>query len=128
MGLGVVGGAEVSRKDYSGLKATASRLIDRFGQDATLSKQGADTGQPWDPEPGASVTSAIVLCDIGYSLVNRNETIIQKGDRRVLISAAGSEPVVGDEVIVESQTYGVIESMPLTPGGTVLLYEVMLRK
>jgi hypothetical protein len=118
----------MSRKDYSGLKATASRLIDKFGQDATLSKQGADTGQPWDPEPGAATTSAIILCDIGYSLVNRNETLVQQGDRRVLISAAGSEPVVGDEVIVESVTYTLVESMPLTPGGTVLMYEAILRK
>ena len=118
----------MSRKDYSGLQATASRLIDKFGQDATLSKQGADTGQPWDPEPGAAVTSDAILCDIGYSLMNRNETLVQKGDRRVLISVIGSAPELGDQMIVESVTYNIIDLMPLSPGGTVLLYEAMLRK
>lgn len=126
----------MARFDYSNLQSTAQRLIDQFGQDATLIKPGipeSDATQYDDPP--ADSESAIVLVELEFSLLRRvsaisqgGASLVQQGDKRWLVSTSRLAPAVEDEISLGGVAYQVINSDPLSPGGTVMLYEVQARK
>ncbi|MDT8321524.1 MAG: hypothetical protein RQ826_13445, partial [Xanthomonadales bacterium] len=65
--------------DYGPIKAVADSLIDQFGKPATLI-QTMQSGPEFDPVITETQT-AIVLVESGYSLTNRNESLVQAGDK-----------------------------------------------
>jgi hypothetical protein len=113
--------------NYRPLLATANRLIGNFGKPAIISRQGEATGPAWNPQPGLATDRDTLCVELSYSLTNRNESLIQRGDKLLLLRA-GVEPAVGNTITVDAITYQVIDVQPLNPGGTVMLYEVQARK
>ena len=111
---------------YANLQATADRLIKRFGKSAMLETEGAPTGPEWNPQPGPAVLTPITVVETGYSLTDRNETLIQSGDW-VGIADSQVEIVRGAVLLVGGKRLRVAEVEPLNPGGTVLLYQVVAR-
>lgn len=111
---------------YDGLQATATRLIKQFGKAASLETEGAPTGPEWDPQPGAPVLTPITVVETGYSLTNRNETLIQSGDW-VGIADSAVAIVQGAALLIGGRRLQVVEVQAINPGGTVLLYEVVGR-
>jgi len=111
---------------YNRLQATATRLIAQYGKSATLETEGAATGPEWDPQPGAPVLTPITVVETGYSLTNRNETLIQSGD---WVGIADSAVAIkqGAVLLVDGRRLQVVEVQAINPGGTVLLYEVVGR-
>jgi len=110
--------------DYSSLKETADRLIARFGKSATLVTL-TNSGTDYDPTVTES-TTAITLVEIGYSLTNRNESLVQVGDKIFLVQAA-AEPATDDKIRLDGADYNMVDAQPLSPGATVMLYEVQAR-
>lgn len=116
--------------NYDRAKATAERLIARFGQAMTLTVPGATTGPAWDSTPGAPVTHTCTGCVLDYSVYERNDALIQAGDRKVLLSTDGLS-VVPDPahwITVGGQDMAIIKVAPLNPGGTTVLYELQVRR
>lgn len=111
---------------YTNLRATATRLIGQYGKTATLTKPGATTGPEWDPTPGTPTDYTVNLVELGYSLTNRDATLIERGDKMLLIEAE-VEPVLEDTITVDGGVLRLIDVQPLNPGGTVLLYEAQAR-
>lgn len=107
--------------NYARLNATAQRLIDENGKGATLYR---DTQTGPDHNPTVTTTTyAVRMVETGYSITNRNETLINAGDKVGMISSAGEAPQMSDKIEIDGTKYSFADLKPLNPGGTVLLYE-----
>lgn len=113
------------RYDYGPLKATAERLIHRFGMAATLETAGAATGDPWNPTPGAVTQTEVQVVQGFERLRDAAGTLVGRTLHTLTIStSAGVVPQKADRIQVDGQWVEIDEVRPVSPGGTDLLYEV----
>lgn len=114
---------------YTRLEATARRLIDKYGKAAQVEREGAPTGPPHNPQPGAPTTHDCKIADIGYSLTNRNETLILVGDKVGIMSTdIDVVPALTDKLLIDGEVYNFLDVAPLNPGGVTLIYEYHARR
>lgn len=113
--------------NYARAVQTASRLIALFGADATLLR-ASTSGPAYDPVT-TETEHACVAVALTYSLLERATTLVQEGDRRILISTAGLTitPTTADRLTFGGVTYSLQSVDPLSPASTVLLWEVRAR-
>ena len=111
---------------YARLNATARRLIAKYGKSATLVRlsQSGPAHNPTITETEYTIT----LADIGYSVTNRDQTLVQVGDKQGIISTAGETPLFEDKIEIDGQRYSFVDRKPLNPGGTTLLFDYHVRK
>jgi hypothetical protein len=116
--------------DYAKARATAERLLGRFGQAMTLVVPGAATGDPWNPTLGAPVSHACKGVVLDYSVHDRKNTLILAGDRQVYLSTEGltATPDPAHKLTIGGETLAIVEVKPLNPGGTTILYEIQVRR
>lgn len=126
--------------DYAKSRATASRLILRFGQPATLRKI-ENVGDEWTPTQTETDTT-ITAVDLNEQVRDNSGTLVGRTRRTLYVStSAGIAPAKGDKVFVgldkgavaaltEQEQSEVIhevdEVRPLAPGGTDVFWEVDL--
>ena len=111
------------------LRATASKLMAKFGGTATIRR--VTTGA-YNPTTGtisqASSDIAVrgVLQDVNLREVN---DLIQATDKRLLIAAADltAPPTTADEVLISGTTYQVIRVDTIEQDNTAITYELILR-
>jgi hypothetical protein len=102
--------------DYSGVRASAQRLIDRFGANFTFTREAAGA---YDPTTGStsttttSYTTNIVWLE--YSKDEVDETTIFRGDAK-LVCDGQVEP--DDTVVYQNETWRIIDTSPLNPTGS----------
>ncbi|WP_343649484.1 hypothetical protein [Stenotrophomonas sp.] len=114
---------------YDRMRATAERLIARFGYATQLERDGAPTGPPHNPQPGPATQHDCTVVELDYSLTDRDATLVLKGDKLGLISTAVDiQPGKDDRLLLGGQLYHFIDLQPLSPGGQVLLYEFHARR
>lgn len=115
---------------YARLEATARRLIKDKGLAAALLRAGTPTGPAHDPQPGADVRTGCYLVETGYSLTDRDATLVEQGDKLGLISTelGGYVPEKTDRLEIDGEEYHLVDIKPLAPGGTTLLYEFHARR
>ena len=111
---------------YARLEATAKRLLASYGKPAAIVREER-TGPPHAPVV-TQVEHPVVLVETGYSLTNRNESLVQTGDKLGLISTAGEAPQLDDVLRLDGADYRFVDLQPLNPGGLVLLYEFTARQ
>lgn len=111
---------------YSRLESTATRLIGSRGKSAVLVRL-TTTGPAHNPVT-TPVEHDIKLVETGYSMTNRDTSLVQQGDKLGLISTAGEAPQLSDQIRIDNVLYNFIDVEPLNPGGTTLLYEFHARK
>ena len=122
---------------YTRLQATANRLLRGKGQSLTLTRITAGT---YDPATGG-MTGATTSTQSAYGAIfdygakQIDGTLIKAGDKQLLLSAfktdgaALTAPVLGDTVSIGGVTYTLVEPLKeVNPAGTVVMYEVNLRK
>lgn len=113
---------------YDRLEATAKRLIDKYGFGADLLRQGPPTGPPYAPVPGVDVPHPCRIVETGYSLTNRDATLVVAGDKLGIISTdIDVVPALSDRIEIGGQQYHFLDVAPLSPGGQTLLYEFHAR-
>jgi len=110
--------------DFARLKATADRLIARFGKTAVL-VSFETSGPDFDPTV-TETTTDITLVELSYSLTNRNESLVQSGDKLFLVQADAA-PSLDDKIRLDGVDYAMVDVQPLSPGPLVLVYEVQAR-
>lgn len=112
--------------DYSRLRSTADRLIERFGQPATLHKPGGrdETTYPIVILPGTSSPCTVVVSS--YSALERAASLIEEGDVKLMIRADVT-PTTADRIEIATATYALQSVRQINPGGTVLYYEAQGR-
>ena len=115
--------------DYQRTAATAERLIKDAGQALTLTREVAGG---YDPDIGATHTTVTASGDgvlLNYSAHNIDGTLIEVGDCKLFIGPSLSvQPIAGDLIAVGGESWRVVASRPLSPGGTVLLHECQVRR
>ena len=117
--------------DYANSAATALRLLTRFGQALTVTREtpgaydpvtgtdAAGTSQTWTPQG----------VKLDYSQREVDGTSIKAGDQRVYMSAeAGLDPEAGDLVTIGSEAWRVVVSRTLAPAGVAVLLDVQVRR
>lgn len=113
--------------DYSRARATATRLLKRFGQAATLRQVTGTGGDPWEPTTTTTdVTVTVAVLD--YRAEEVDGTVIKRSDRRVYMAADGSTaPATDDALVIAGKTFRLVSVEPLTPAGTAVYFELQAR-
>lgn len=112
---------------YTRLEATATRLLTTYGVQYTFTNniQGS-----YDPATGQnSITTTTynkyVVRDT-FNLFEQNNTAVEQGDIRAL--AESGTYTVDDTVVMDGETWRVMDASPITPGATNVAVELRLRK
>ena len=120
----------MSAFDYARSKATAARLLARFGQAATL-RRPSTGGTAYNPTQGSPADYPVTIVVTDYETREVDGTRILSTDKKVLL-AKGSlsvEPATSDLLIEASgAVYKIVNVQPLNPGGTVVMYTIQARR
>ena len=114
--------------DYGKTRTTAERLIAKFGQRGSL-RRVVNSGPDYDPVQ----TSEDFLCslvDLDQSQVHVADTLVQRGDRMVYLSTEGLSitPTLSDKVLIGGVEHALVDLQPLSPGGTVVFWQLQVRR
>jgi len=122
--------------DYNKLRTMADSKIGSFGDDFVVRCMTFGT---YDPVADTYATSAASY-DVKGLILNFSQrdidgTLVQVGDKRVLLSALDSDGVAlpaldtrkNFDIIYSSKVLNVLGIIPLKPGGTILLYKIHIR-
>lgn len=124
--------------DYGRSKATAARLIKRYGQAGAIRRTTMTGGDPWNPTPETNDYDCTLVV-IEYSAFERQGSTIGATDKRVLISTEGvtipaydddpdsaNAPTERDQIVVGAKVHEVVRVDPLNPGGTVVMWDAQV--
>lgn len=115
---------------YDSLKTTASKLLKDKGQLVTIIRKvsaGFDVPTGVDT-PASSITFTGYGAAFDYNKSSIDGTLIKVGDIRFLFEATDTEPLENDTTVIDGDTYTVKDVNKTSPAGTVLKYELQLRK
>lgn len=121
----------MSAYNYGRLKATADRLIGRFGRSGTLSRPGSPTGPAYDPTPGTPTTYAVSYVVDDYRNSELDGTRVLQSDKKLTmaVKALSITPATSDTLVeTDGSVYKIIDVKPLQPGATTLLWEIQARR
>lgn len=116
--------------DYASMQTRAADKIAEYGQSITLTR-AAVTGTASGtriPTYGTPITITGYGVEIEYTASEIDGTIVQKHDIKLIVNALTTAPAVDDTCTYGGTSYRVMNVKKLSPGGTVLLYELQLRK
>lgn len=114
--------------DWQAKADAAAGLISRFGQPATLRRAGAPVYDPATGEATATEQTADAWAvTLAYDARRIDGTLIQAGDREVLLSVPAFAPEPGDVIACGVDLLRVVRSDALAPAGVPLLYTVQGR-
>nr|AYD82588.1 structural protein [Achromobacter phage vB_Ade_ART] len=120
--------------DYSSLRDTAVRLIERFGAACSIvSYQDVPASNPADPPTRTKVTTGTVGVFLRYKSEDIDGTRVRAKDQMVLFHAnPGDMPPEGEvegdyEVVRGSELWKMISVSILKPGPVTMLYKVQVR-
>lgn len=113
--------------NYDRAAATADRLIDKFGQQGTITRL-ENTGQPWKPVQ-SKVSYPCRLVVLSYTAKDIDGTLIKAGDKKVYVSAIGLkiEPKTTDKLVINGKENTIIAVDQLNPAGTPVYYVCQCR-
>lgn len=116
---------------YNRLQQTALRLITQRGTSCTITSaatQGGfdpDTGQQTPDIPATTQQGVCAVLNYKDSLYNATDSLIQVGDKKLLVSAANIvAPSLNGNVTVLGRTYTIVAIKDLNPAGITLVYEL----
>ncbi|HDR1805531.1 TPA: hypothetical protein QB641_002000 [Pasteurella multocida] len=120
---------------YGSLKKRSSSLIKRFGSPCIvrIEKQGE-----YDPETGSVDTEDVVenkaFCvfdNLAYDFpshgVDNGSVMVKKGDVLLYLSAE-AKPVLNAHILVNGETWLIVNFQPIKPSNTVIIYQCQARR
>lgn len=127
--------------DYATLRTKAETLIADAGRSVTFIKkdQGnpADPSKPWRASTGAAdVSFPVIAAVVDYDFDEVDDTLVNRGDKRVLVSAAAVDTAAGgatnleefDNMVDGNDEYGIVNVGVVAPGDTRIIYDIQVRK
>lgn len=123
----------VTPDTYTRHRATADRLIARYGGAAALVRivpGTPDPSQPWIPVTDEEVLTPITYVETGYEVGLHDGTLIHSGDiLGVMAVPAGIIPTVAvDRLRVGGADYLLLDVKPVQPGAVVLQFAFQARR
>lgn len=127
--------------DYGKPRATASSLLERFGQIGAIPRTVV-TPPPngWTPGTEATTHHAVTVVVLPISEKRINGTVILTGDKQALISTQGLSivPSVGDVLMFNGsfgedgkytgEAWTIAKLDTLAPAGVTVLYDAVVRR
>lgn len=115
--------------DYARSKATADRLLTRFGQAATL-RRPTTSGTAYNPTQGTPTdyTATVVVTD--FSNREIDGTRVLATDKKALMAKASLaiEPTTSDKLLIGGVAHSIVRVETLSPGGTTLAWTLQCRR
>ncbi len=118
-------GASIASEVTIALASLASEVGDGVFDVAIIRPTG-DPAQPW-LAPTSSDTIPVVANVQMYSRNLVDGTLIQAGDRKVMIAADGPVPTTADKLRIAGKDYSIVNVEPYEPQGVALYYIVQAR-
>lgn len=126
--------------DYARTRATAERLIARFGQVGAL-RRTVDDNDPFNPSQ-TTTDHRCTFAVLDYAKKDIDGTLIRQTDQLVYLSTAGLAiaPETQDRLVVGGAWQSspvayiggavmtIVNVKPLSPAGTVVFWELQVRK
>ncbi|MCW0979408.1 hypothetical protein OK142_01185 [Agrobacterium sp. BT-220-3] len=112
--------------DYAKPRATAERLIARFGTAGAI-RRTVQSGPSYDPVlTDTDYPCTLVTLEIDMSKIDG--TLIQKGDRMVYVSTQGLpiEIAESDRIVIAGKEHVIKQCRPLSPAGLTVYYELII--
>lgn len=115
--------------NYAALAVTCARLIRTAGKAMTLTRVTAGTLDPREGTTTGKVTTAYSVYGVEqeYSAYERDGTLIQATDKRIMLSPESVQPVPGDKISISGSVASVINCQIIKPSTTVMFYDVQVR-
>lgn len=117
--------------DYTSLRDNVAQpLIKDFGVTGALFIPGADTGEPFDPQPAADTVQPIIVVQTTFTKEDREGGNVEVNDVAFLASTEGvlADPSMADRLQVAGVLYQIVDIKPLRPGPVVMLWKIHARK
>lgn len=126
--------------DYGRPRATAEKLIQRFGQTGAIRRTVYEQPNEWEEGTETTTYYAIKVAILPMDERRVDGTMILTGDRQALISPVGLSitPAVGDvlmfngsfagEVYSDGETWSVSKLDTLAPAGVTVMFDAVLRR
>lgn len=117
--------------DYAELAATALELLTEFGGDVT---RRSYTAGVYDPATGlttpttADTTRQGALFDFGAGKTLERGTLIQAGDKQMLLDATAAVSPQDHFIDAGGTEYVIVSIGEIKPASTVVIYDLHLRK
>ena len=114
--------------DYIDAQNTAVELIAEFGQTGALRRTTSDN-DPFNPaQTTTDYPCTFAILDYAKSLVDG--TLIKETDQMVYMSTSGLSvsPETTDRLVVTGAPLTIVNVKPLSPAGTVVYYELQIRR
>lgn len=116
---------------YDEMAVVALELLGEFGQGVTIARTtsgGYDPATGGVTAPTASQSGSAVVRE--YARQHVDGTLIQSGDKRVILAASGLTfaPAPGDSVTAGGDVLQVVSVIERNPAGTPLVYELQGRR
>lgn len=116
--------------DYARSKASADRLLARFGQTGAV-RRTPQTGTGYNPTDGTPVNHTAVFAVIDYSSRDIDGTRVLATDKLIImgVGTLTITPAITD-LLVEANggVYKIVNVSPINPAGTVVAYEIQARR
>ena len=113
---------------YAGLATTATNLIRSKGQLLTFTRSVA---ADFDPTLGKDEYEAETTYT-GYGVMLPYDVLFTAGGEgsktKLLLEAISTVPIEGDTVVVSGDDFIVDEVTPLSPAGTTVFYNLLLKR
>jgi len=114
--------------DWQAKAAAAAGLLSRYGQPATLRSAGDPV---YDPATGEATTTERTAdawaVTLAYDARRIDGTLIQSGDREVLLSVPVFAPEPGDVIVCGVDRLRVVRADAVAPAGVPVLFTVQGR-
>lgn len=116
--------------NYAKSKATARKLLAKFGQSMTLTQIVHGT---YDETTGTATDTTLDTTDTGVILPYSDgvssmpDSLVLRGDQQILIQMA-VVPKPTDKISANGTVYTIINVSALEPAGTNVLYTLQVRK
>lgn len=116
--------------DWNPIATAVVNALALAGRTATLRIPSRNAGgRPHDPTPGTPTDIAITMVEASRSVTQRQQDVVEVGDRVFLIAPpAGQEIKPGHLIVDGASTFTVKDADPTNPGETNLLYTVLARR
>lgn len=114
--------------DYARARATAERLIAKFGTTGAI-RRAVKTGPDYDPEI-TETDYPCTLVTLEYDDAKVDGTLIRKTDKLIYVSTQGVTITLeeSDKIIADGKAYAIERLKQLSPAEIVVYYEVQGRR
>lgn len=118
----------MSAFDYSGLAATATRLLNRFGRPMQIKRTTPGTYDPVTGNETGATTALLAtvgaFMQITAAYADTHE--VQTGDRLLMVDASVA-PTLTDKIEMDAAELAIVNIDEINPAGTPLAYSLQVR-